>query len=255
VYAYVIHRMALYWYRLTVFGIVVGMKLTLVKRQPEVPSVESFIFKPLESLSWKAGQFLHYVLHHEPTDDRGSDRWFTVAAAPFEEVVKITTRFTEEKSSSFKKTLRALKVGDDIEISDVEGDFVIGDPDASYVFIAGGIGITPFRAILKEMHHEGKQIAVTLLYANRDEANIVYKEELEAIAKDNPNLKIHYVISPERIDEEKIRELIPDVQKPLFYVSGPEPMVEALGSTLRSMGIAEDHLKQDFFPNYAAEQG
>src|SRR5581483_1594670 len=160
------------------------MKLELLERKPEVPGVESFIFKPLEPIVWKPGQFFHYVLHHEPTDGRGSDRWFTIAAAPSEGVAMITTRFTDEKGSSFKKALADLKIGDTIEISDLDGDFTVDDLAAEYVFIAGGIGITPFRSILKELDNTGKRITATLPYANRDQ-NIVYKEELEAFAKNN----------------------------------------------------------------------
>src|ERR1700690_1303285 len=103
------------------------MKLDLIERKTEVPGVESLIFKPAESLAWKAGQFLHYVLHHEPTDNRGSDRWFTVASAPFEKEVMITTRIAGEKGSTFKTALTALNTGESIEISDVDGDFVVDD--------------------------------------------------------------------------------------------------------------------------------
>lgn len=225
------------------------MKLKLIERKPETADVESFIFEPTENITWKPGQFLHYVLHHEPTDDRGSDRWFTIASAPTEGNVMITTRFNNERSSSFKNKLRNLKVGRSIEATVVEGDFVVEDYSKEYVFIAGGIGITPFRSILKQLHHEGKQLKVTLLYANRD-TNVIYKEELESFAKVNPTFKIHYIFSPEHIDEKKIKELVPDIQKPLFYISGPEPMVESLGNTLKEMGIPENNIKQDWFPGY-----
>ncbi len=228
------------------------MKLQLIDRKTEVSNVESFIFQPEEPLSWKAGQFLHYILHHEPTDDRGSDRWFTISAAPFEGHVMLTTRFTDEKGSSFKNKLRNLKIGKSIEVSFLEGDFTLEDPEKEHVFIAGGIGITPFRSILKQLDQDKKPINVTLLYSNRDQ-NIVYKDELEEIAKSNLNFKIHYIFSPEHIDEKKIRELIPDIQKPIFYISGPEPMVENLGTLLKGMGIAEDHIKQDWFPGYPLE--
>lgn len=228
------------------------MKLKLIERKPEVPGVESFIFEPQEALSWQAGQFLHYVLHHEPTDDRGSDRWFTVSAAPFEGHVMLTTRFTDEKGSSFKNKLKSLEVGKSVEVSYLEGDFTLDDPNAEHVFIAGGIGITPFRAILKQLAYEKKPINVTLLYSNRDQ-NILFKEELEDIAKDHHNFKIHYIFSPEHIDEAKIRQLVPDLQKPIFYISGPEPMVDALSGTLKEIGIAEDHIKGDWFPGYPAE--
>lgn len=227
------------------------MKLKLTEKKTVTPDVTSFIFEPQEPLSWQAGQFLHYVLHHEPTDDRGSDRWFTISAAPFEGHVMITTRFSE-KSSSFKQKLQSLAIGKSIEVSYKEGDFILEDLNKQYVFIAGGIGITPFRSMLVQMYHDQQPINVTLLYANRDN-NIVFKEELEAIAEKNPNFKIHYILSPEHVDEAKIRELVPDLTTPLFYISGPEPMVDNLGEMLKKMGIAEDHIKQDWFPGYPQE--
>lgn len=228
------------------------MKLKLTEKRQDVGDTTIFIFTPSEPLSFKAGQFLHYVLHHEPTDDRGSDRWFTNSAAPFENQIRITARFSGEKSSSFKKKLFSLKEGKNIEISLVDGDFTVEDPNQEMVFIAGGIGITPFRSILMQLDHDKQPINVTLLYANRDQ-NIVYKEDLENVAKNNPGLKIHYVFSPEHIDEQKIREFVPDLTKPVFYVSGPEPMVDAMGETLKKMGVVEDHIKQDWFPGYPAE--
>lgn len=228
------------------------MKLQLIEKRVETSDVTTFVFQPAEPVTWKAGQFAHYVLHHEPTDDRGSDRWFTISSAPFENVITITTRHTDDTGSSFKKKLFSLKEGKRIEVSDISGNFISENPTKEYVFIAGGIGITPFHSILKQLDHENKQISVTLLYSNRDQ-NIVFKNELEEMAKRNPNLHIHYIFSPEHIDENKIRELVPDLQKPIFYVSGPEPMVESLGNLLKEMGVTEENLKQDWFPGYPAE--
>lgn len=227
------------------------MKLNLIETKQEAAGVQSFIFKPAEPLSWKAGQFLHYVLHHEPTDSRGSDRWFTVASAPSEKHVMVTTRHATENGSSFKNALFALKPGEAIEISDVDGDFTVDDVSREYVFIAGGIGVTPFRAILKDAESRGVQLKVTLLYANRDE-DIPYKAELDALAAKNPDLKIHYFVGA-RVDEPAIRKLIPDVSAPMFYVSGPEPMVESFGKMLKEMGVPPVNLKQDWFPGYPAE--
>lgn len=227
------------------------MKLTLVEKKEILPNVTTFIFQPPEKITWKAGQYFHYVLHHLPTDDRGSDRWFTIASAPFEEHIQITTRFSE-KGSSFKKKLQSLEVGKKIEVTDVVGKFIVEDPAREYVFIAGGIGITPFRSILKQLDHDKQPINVTLLYANRDQ-NIVFKDELEEIASRNSNFTIHYVFSPERVDEAKIKELVPDFANKIFYVSGPEPMVDAMGELLKTMGIAEENIKQDWFPGYPLE--
>lgn len=228
------------------------MKLTLIRKKIEVPGVESFIFEPAEPIDWKAGQYLHYVLHHEPTDDRGSDRWFTIASAPYEKEIMLTTKIATSKGSSFKSALVDLKMGETIEISYLGGDFVLGDYSKEYVFIAGGIGITPFYSILKDLDEKKVQIKATLLYANHDE-NIPYKEDLEHFVKNNSNLTIHYVLSPEHIDEDLIKKLVPDLQKPMFYISGPEQMVESLGDTLDEMDIHTDRVKQDYFPGYDSE--
>lgn len=230
------------------------MKLTLIERRAEAPDIESFVFRPDEPVAWQAGQFLHYVLHHEPTDDRGSDRWFTIAAAPSEGTPVITTRFAGEKGSSFKKALFAMKPGDAIEASALEGDFTFDGtvPGAHHVFIAGGIGVTPFRAILKDLDARGEKPAITLIYANRN-ADAAYRAEFDAFASRNPNLKIVYVVAPDRVDVPKIASIAGDLAAPIFYVSGPEPMVESLGAALKAAGVPAEHLKQDWFPGYPAE--
>ncbi|HEY3853425.1 MAG TPA: FAD-dependent oxidoreductase [Verrucomicrobiae bacterium] len=228
------------------------MKLKLTARKPEAPGVESFIFKPAKPIIWQAGQYLHYVLNHAPTDDRGSDRWFTIASAPYERHVMVTTRFAGAKGSTFKKTLKALKPGDSIEITDVDGDFTVTDPKKEYVFIAGGIGITPFRAILMQATHKGTPLRVTLLYANRNR-QVTYKKELESSCRRNPNLTLHYLISPQRIDKETIQNLAPNLKKSLVYISGPEPMVENVGKMVEKMGVPRNRIKQDWFPGYPAD--
>jgi len=228
------------------------MWLQLIEKKQETKDVTTFVFKPSDPLTWKPGQYLHYLLHHEPTDDRGSDRWFTVSSAPYTGLPSITTRFTPEKGSSFKKALAELKVDGYIEITGVEGDFTVEDAAQEYVFIAGGIGITPFHSILAEASHAGTRLKATLLYGNRD-TDVPFKAELDAFAKENPNLVIHYITMPERIDADAIKKFVPDLQKPLFYISGPEPMVKSLAEVAAGLGIPKEHIKLDDFPGYPME--
>jgi len=230
------------------------MKFTLSKRTPQVPGVESFIFQSAEPLAWKPGQYLHYTLAHDSADDRGVERWFTISSAPFEGTPTITTRHAPEQGSSFKEKLFTLQVGDTIEADGLEGEFVIDDLNTQYVFIAGGIGITPFHSILKQADHDGVTLDVTLIYSSRDN-NIVFKDELGAFASRNPNLKVNYLVAPQIVDEAAIRRLVPDLSKPIFYVSGPEPMVKNLAGVLEGMGIAQERIKLDDFPGYEAHQG
>ena len=224
------------------------MQLVLKEKKQETPDIVSFLFESKEPLVWKAGQFLVYTLPHENPDDRGIRRHFTIASASHEGYVMLTVRFGKD-TSTFKRILEALSVGDTIETVGPAGLFTVNDPEQEHVFIAGGIGITPFRAILLDLDHKNLPIKVKLLYGNRDE-QILYKNELEALAQKHDNFTIHYFIADNRIDEEAIRKHAPDLQKPLFYVSGPEPMVRAFEKMLAEMGIPKEHIKRDYFPGY-----
>ena len=224
------------------------MKLTLDHTTQEAPDTMSFFFRSDTPLEWKAGQYFHYTLPHPDPDSRKTERIFTDADAPYEGFVSITTRFAE-KGSSFKNALKTMKPGDTIDATGPEGEFTVDDPTKDAVFIAGGIGITPFRSILLDLDHRGLPINVQLMYANRTE-DATFRPELDAIATRHPTLKIDYFIGDRRIDEAAIRAAVPDLAKPVFYISGPEPMVEAFEKMLKGMGVPDDHVKHDYFPGY-----
>lgn len=225
------------------------MKLILVEKRSETDDVMSFMFRSDAPLKWQAGQFLHYSLPHPDTDDRGTTRYFTIASAPFEGHVMLTTRFASERSSSFKRALRQLPVGAAVEVGEPDGDFVVDAPGDQHVLIAGGIGVTPFRAILLDLDHRELPINATLLYANRIR-DFVYKAEIDRLAGRHPGLAVRYVVSPERVTQSTIRAEAADLAKPTFHVSGPEPFVDALGRMLSELGVPEAHVKRDYFPGY-----
>jgi ferredoxin-NADP reductase len=172
------------------------MKLVFRERIAAQGNVTRFVFQPETPLSWQPGQYIHYDLPHPDTDSRGTERWFTISSAPFEKEVWITTRIFDADGSSFKRHLLRMEPGQAIEADLPEGDFIVEDPSKSYVFVAGGIGITPFRSILKQLHHDGKSIKVELLYANRDAESIAFKDELEAISKAHDGFSITYYTIP-----------------------------------------------------------
>lgn len=226
------------------------MKLLFKEKLEKPGNVTRFVFTPETSLIWKPGQFIHYMLPHENADDRGDERWFTISSAPFEKDVWITTRIASDHGSSFKHKLLSLKPGDTVETDEPDGNFVIEDLNRHYIFVAGGIGITPFRSILNQLHHDGKEIRVELLYANRDETTIPFKDELEAISREHEGFNITYFIGDNRIDETVLRSAADKLDNPIYYVSGPEPMVESFKATLENMGIDDQHAKFDYFPGY-----
>jgi ferredoxin-NADP reductase len=226
------------------------MELKLSKILREKPDVSTYVFKNTANVKWKAGQFIHYHLPHAHPDNRGDKRYFSIASAPHEEDIWLTTRFTEYSGSSFKKALAGIRPGQTIKIGNPEGDFVINDPDQLFVLIAGGIGITPFRSMLLDMDRKGQPINALLLYGNRDE-DVVFKDVLEDLTRRHPGFKTYYVISPEIISSEHIKNLIPDYQNVTHYISGPEVMVQKYYYELQGIGVDKKNLRLDYFPGYA----
>jgi ferredoxin-NADP reductase len=223
------------------------MKLTLKEKRPEITGVKTFIFEPEQPISWQPGQYMHYVLEHPDQDDRGTERWFTIASAPFEKYIQITTRFDGERESSFKQALDAMDPGDTIEADGPKGKFILQEGEHHHVFIAGGIGITPFRSMLAHMAHDNKTARIDLLYANRDNV-FVFGDELKSIRSENPDFQILEFVD-RRIEEPDLQKYLDD-KSAVFYISGPEPMVEAYEELFDKLGVEKDRVMTDYFPGY-----
>ena len=115
----------------------------------ETPVIRTFFFKSERPLRYVAGQFIELTLPHADPDDRGTRRWFTLSSAPSHELISITTKHAE-KPSTFKQKLWSLEPGDTVDISEPMGDFVLPkDSTQPLVWIAGGLGITPFHSIVQ----------------------------------------------------------------------------------------------------------
>src|SRR4051812_26149858 len=157
------------------------MQLNLAEIRRESSDVTSFLFEPEGELEWQAGQYLRYTVPHPDEDDRGVSRYFTVSSAPHERLVRLTTRLAAEKGSTVKRALAELEPGATVEAEAPAGSFTIEEPDGRYLLIAGGIGITPFRAILADLAHRRRALEGRLLYANRND-EIVFRDELDGLA-------------------------------------------------------------------------
>jgi ferredoxin-NADP reductase len=231
--------------------------LTLTARHSETESVESFRFRPDPPFTFQCGQYLRYTLEHPDPDERGTSRFFTIASAPSEGFIQLTTRLSVP-GSSFKRALQRLEEGAVLEAAGPYGQFVYPQQELPAVFIAGGIGITPFRSMLVDLANRQLDPDITLLYANSTPA-IPFQRLFDDLAAKQPRLKVIYSVGQPnadwkgrvgRIDEELVQEHVPDPDKPLYYVSGPKPMVEATAKTLIDIGGRPDRIKQDFFPGY-----
>lgn len=226
------------------------MQLTFLRKTKEKDNAYSFVFRPSKQCAWKAGQYLIYTLPHLTPDTRGTKRYFTIASSPFEKHIMLTTRIHATNSSTFKKTLLRLPYGRNLSVDGPRGNFVIDDPTQKYIFIAGGIGITPFRSILLDLDQQNLPIQAKLLYTNRT-SEFLYTKELEALMRKHPNFSIDYFVEPDRITKHSIQTINSNFLDYFFYISGPLPMVQTLEQLLYRIGIPETHIRQDYFPGYS----
>jgi len=233
--------------------------LTLHEKINLSPDIAGFVFEKQPGFTFEPGQFLQWTLPHQNPDNRGINRYFTISASPTESFLMLTTRFSQN-GSTFKKALQSLEPGKMIAADNLEGNFTLPqDQNQPCVFLAGGIGITPFRSMIKYLIDRNEQRAITLLYSAKSAQDFVFKDLFDE-AKEKINLKVVYLISenapanwPGRtgfIDFKLIQEEVPQCLRNLFYISGPKSMVGSFTKTLKDNGVDASKIKHDFFPGY-----
>ncbi|GAC1639556.1 MAG: hypothetical protein NVS4B12_00010 [Ktedonobacteraceae bacterium] len=233
--------------------------LKLRKRIQMSPYMLGFVFKPSQKLAFLPGQYMEFTLAHPRSDSRGNRRYFTLASSPTEQDVHLGIRFYEE-GSSFKYALYHMNSRTDLIAAQVAGDFTLpSNPQQKLVFIAGGIGITPFRSMLKFLLDTQQRRDIVLLYANKTADEIVYSDILNA-AYTRLGIKTFCTLTNTeaiprnwtgfvgRIDEHMLKQAVPDYAERTYYLSGPPDMVNAYENVLKDMNIKHDQIIKDFFP-------
>lgn len=234
--------------------------LTLLERNEIAAGTYEFVFAPDKIFHFQPGQYLEWTLAHSPSDTRGNRRYFTIASSPTEDTVRLGVRVYEPEST-FKRALLALQPGDTISASSLAGDFVLPkDQKKKLVFIAGGIGVTPFRSQVQYLMDTKDARSAVLLYSNKTAAEIAYKDTFDR-AEQEIGLKTVYAVTNEQstlsgvyagfIDGALITREVPDYKERMFYISGPHGMVTAFKKTLRAMGVSRFNIKTDYFPGFA----
>jgi ferredoxin-NADP reductase len=221
--------------------------------------VYDFIFPLPKPIQFTPGQYMEWTLPHPHPDERGNRRYFTIASSPTEKNIRLGIKVNPH-SSSFKKNLLESK-NVQIVASQLSGDFTLPQksPDQKYVFIAGGIGITPFRSMIKYLADTKKQRDIVLFYANRHAGDIIYRDVWENSGK-AVGLRVVYIVSDKsdapkdyqgkfgHIDADLIRQEVTDYRSRIFYISGPNSLVETFKKILKDMGIPNNHIITDYFP-------
>ena len=221
---------------------------------PRTHNVTSFRFPKPAELNYKAGQFFFITLKAEGKELK---KHFSFSSSPTE---KTHVEFTKKLSESeFSTALKALKSGDWARIDAPYGKFTFEGEHEKIGFLAGGIGITPFKSICQYCTDMCLDTKVTLLYGNRTENDIAFRGELKALQRQNPNLKVVFTLneadsdwkgSTGLITEEMIKKEIPDYKKTVFYTCGPPNMVEIMEKLVEQLGVPTTQLKREYFTGY-----
>lgn len=234
-------------------------RMTLLKIERVASDCYEFVFSPDRPLRFRAGQYLDWTLHVPAADSRGNRRPFTIASAPSEDSVRLGVKFYEQPSA-FKRQLLSLSPGDVVFGSQIAGTFTLPpDPASKILFIAGGIGITPFRSMLRDLINRNEARDIVLIYGNRRAGDIAYSDLLD-LAEREIGLRVIHVISddppdahdhvPGFIDAELIRRSVPDLDERVVYLSGPQVMVARLRGLLRHSGVPRRNIRTDYFPGF-----
>jgi ferredoxin-NADP reductase len=212
-----------------------------------------------EEVDFTPGQYFWVTLVDPPYDDeKGPRRHITVVTSPNDRgVLGLATRV---RDSAFKRSLAELPVGAEVDVEQPKGEFLLpDDTEQEYVFIAGGIGITVFRSMLRYIAEENLPHRVTLVYSNRDRESAAFLAELQELERRNPNLRLVLTMTedPEwdgetrRIDADFLRDHLGDDLGAFTYlVAGPPSMVEAMEGMLREAGVPEEQVRPERFSGY-----
>jgi ferredoxin-NADP reductase len=210
-------------------------------------------------VDFRPGQYFWVELLDPPYDDeKGARRHISVVNSPTERgVLGLCTRM---RDSAFKRSLAELPVGAEVEVEQPKGDFALPeDTGPEYVFVAGGIGITVFRSMLRYIDDTQEPYRVTLVYSNRDRESTAFLDELEELAGRAGWFRLVATMTQDpgwdgearRIDAALLADVLDgDLGSYTYLVAGPPPMAEGVVEALKGAGVAEERILSDRFSGY-----
>lgn len=238
------------------------MQFRFIQKKQESSNAYSFFFEHEEAnFSWSAGQYLVWEQALLETDPRGNKRPLTISTSPSEKKVAITTKIS---GSPFKKQLLQIEPGTILSASGPQGKFTLDQSGKfdQHLMIAGGIGITPFRSMIKYSLDAHLNMPIALLYSNTVPEEIIFARELDEYKVQALSLQVaHTITHPEeskqtwsgrvgRIDENLIKQYAKNLNQTIFYICGPAKMVEAFKEVLLSMQIPPEQIRFELFSGY-----
>lgn len=233
----------------------------LVSRREIAERTMAFQFEKPSGWTFKAGQAIDItLLAPSETDAEGNTRTFSLASAPDEALLMVATRL---RDTAFKRVLQTMPLGTAVKIEGPSGNLTLhNNVKRAAVFLAGGIGITPFRSIVFRAAQEKLPHRIFLFYSNRRPEDAPFLEELQALEKDNPNYKLvasmtgmaksHRPWQGETglIGPDMLGRYLNDAVSPIYYIAGPPEMVRGLHAIVNATGVDDDDIRTEDFAGY-----
>lgn len=226
--------------------------LTLKEKIKLSPDTYDFVFGLPEPINFTPGQYMEFTFDHPDPDSRGNRRYLSLASSPTEPEIRLGIKFGDP-SSSFKKNLLELGKDQKIVASQLIGDFTLPkDASKKLVLVAGGIGITPYRSILKYLVDKGQRRDIVVVYTASDENQFVYKDVLKE-AEQKLGIKTIFINTKTEghMEKERLVKEIPDYKDRTFYISGSHGVVTAFEDIVKSSGVPRSQIITDYFPGFA----
>lgn len=234
-----------------------GSSTTTIAGKEEVArGTIAFRLQKPEGFTFTAGQAVYATLPgQKETDTKGNIRTFSIASAPQEPELVIATRMTD---SAFKRSLATLPAGLPVGIEGPYGDLTLDGDTRPVAFLAGGIGITPFRSMILDAAARSLARDLTLFYSNRSPEDAAFLVELEQVAQENSRFRLVATMTDapdwqgERgfITRDMIERHVGDIAMPHFYLAGPPTMVAAMARMLKDAGVAAENIRAEEFGGY-----
>lgn len=224
--------------------------LPLISQEQLTADTVEFTFKNSAKFEFIPGQYMEWTLPHRDSDNRGVRRYFSLASSPTETNPKLLVKFYTP-SSSYKRAMIAMQPSEEIVAAQLSGDFVLPkDISTPLVLISGGVGVAPFRSMVKYIVDKKITVNIIHLFINKTKDDIIYQN----LFKEAESFGVHTIYfvtnSEGHLTTEGIKLRIPDYLKRQFYISGPQLMVQSIEKTLLDSGVPKSQLKTDFFPGY-----
>lgn len=238
-----------------------GQLTQLIRHEPVAEDTMRFYFAKPAGFDFVPGQFVE-LAHMDPpeTDAEGNSRAFSIVSSPSESELSITTRM---RDTAFKRVLKKLQPGAKLLVDGPMGDFTLHrNSSRPAVFLAGGIGITPFHSIIKNAAEKSLPHKMVLFYSNRRPEDTAFLSELQGIAGKYKNFQLVPTMTEMEkskkawngekgfLDAAMLQRHLPSLSGPIFYVAGPPGMVTAMRPMLEKAGVDPDSIRSEEFGGY-----